>query len=105
VKEALLSPGESDGRRAEATYSLFNILWLMGCRPRVEYYKEISEDSVEINEETAAHYASLVLSYNRVDDAAIRKTIRVMNEMAEDGLVTEQIESLFAWILWQTPRG
>ena len=101
VKEALLAPGESDGRRAEATCSLFNILWLKGCRPRVEYYKETSEDFVEINEETAAHYASLVLSHNRVDDAAVKKTIQVMNEMAVDGRVTEQIESMFAWILWE----
>ena len=101
AKEALLAPGESDGKRPEATYSLFNILWLMGCRPRVEYYKETSEDLVEINEETAVHYASMVLRHDRVDEAAVRKTIQVMNEMAVDGRVTEQIESMFVWILWQ----
>jgi len=101
VKEVLLAPGESDGKRPEATQSLFNILWLKGCRPRVEYYTETSEDLVEINEETAAHYAGMVLRHDRMDDAAVRKTIQVMNEMAVDGLVTEQIESMFVWLLWQ----
>ena len=101
VKEALLAPGESDGKRPESTYSLFNILWLKGCRPRVEYYKEISEDPVEINEETAAHYASMVLSHERADETAVRKTMQVMNEMAVDGRVTERVESMFVWLLWQ----
>jgi len=102
VKDALLAPGESDGRRAESTYSLFNILWLKGCRPRVDYYREVSEDLVKVDEENAAHYAGLVLSHNRVDETAVRKAMQVMNEMAVDGFVTERIESMFAWILWQT---
>jgi SAM-dependent methyltransferase len=101
VKEALLAPGESDGKRPESTYSLFNILWLKGCRPRVEYYKETSEDLVKADEETAAHYASIAVPRERVDEAAIKKTLRIMNEMAVDGFVTEQIESMFVWMLWQ----
>ena len=101
VKEALLAPGESDGKRPESTYSLFNILWLKGCRPSVEYYKEASEDLVKVDEETAAHYASMALPRDRIDDDAAKKTIGIMNEMAVDGFVTERVESMFVWILWR----
>lgn len=101
VKETLLLPGETDGKHPEATYSLFNILWLKGCRPRIDYYRETSEDLVAVSEEAAFHYASMVLSHKRVDESAVKKTLRIMNEMAVDGFVTEQIESLFVWILWQ----
>ncbi|MDR1604504.1 MAG: class I SAM-dependent methyltransferase [Gracilibacteraceae bacterium] len=89
------------GEPGESTYALFNILWLMGCQPAINYYREESEDLVAVTPERVEYYAERVLGASDAEaGAAVRKEL---GKMAAEGDLRERLEAVFAWTLWRTP--
>jgi SAM-dependent methyltransferase len=86
----------------ESVYALFNILWLMGCQPAINYYHEESEDVVAVTEERTEYYADRVLSESSPE---ARNAIRIeLEKMSRTGELVERLQVVFAWIFWHIPK-
>ncbi|MBQ6752665.1 MAG: hypothetical protein IJR10_02700, partial [Clostridia bacterium] len=84
-----------------STYCLFNILWQMGLKPQIRYYKEIIEYETELCEEMAKGVTINVIRDHAPSDEEIKRTLDYLEKnMSKDGKVKKVTESLFAWILW-----
>ncbi len=84
-----------------STYCLFNILWQMGLKPQIQYYKEIIEYETELCEEMAKGVTINVIRDHAPSDEEIKRTLDYLEKnMSKDGKVKKVTESLFAWTLW-----
>ncbi|MCL2678527.1 MAG: class I SAM-dependent methyltransferase [Clostridiales bacterium] len=100
LRTALLPQAGDEEKRGEGPYYLFNLLWLQGCRPKLEYYREVSEEKVFLDEEAALQYANMLLPPERVDEKTVKRARELLETIAEDGWLKERAEALFCWMLW-----
>ena len=101
LRRELLPGAGDDEKRGEGPYCLFNILWLHGRRPKLEYYREVSEERVFLDDEAALQYANMLLPPDRVDEKTVKRAKKLLETIAEDGWLKERAEVLFCWMLWR----
>ena len=83
---------------------LFNILWLMDCRPELSCYEEESVDDLTITEELVSFHANSIAPQDKVTEELIKAVEKELRSMADNGVLTERVQSVFGWLLWRSPE-
>ena len=86
-------------RREGSVYYIFNILWLMGYRPEITYVANNWVNTYSMEEAQNEYFA--IFEPRAEDREDTRRIIREhLEEIQENGVVTERVESKVAWITW-----
>ena len=83
-------------------YCLFNILWLMGLHPEMTYYTETVNCTYDLNLNTAKYFSQMVIRDKEPDDGTVKKVFEYLASIAQNGKISNETESMFAWTLWKT---
>ena len=84
-----------------SAYCLFNILWHMGYAPEVRYYKEVISYEYELTKGLAEGIASNVIRDRAPTDEEVTALYDYLGKnLAKDGMISKNTESLFAWTIW-----
>lgn len=88
-----------------STYCLFNILWQLGYKPEIRYYKEEIEYTFDLTMDFCKGVTINVIRDHDPSEEEVKRTYEYLNEhMAVDGKITKKTESLFAWTLWNVNK-
>ena len=108
VKKALMNRiyGKPEDEECTKTHmrELFNLLWLTDCSPEFSRYEEESVDSLPITEELISFHASSIAPPDEVTEELTKAVEKELLAMADDGVLTERVHSVFGWLLWRSPE-
>jgi SAM-dependent methyltransferase len=82
------------------TYSIFNILWLIGYYPSIAYV-DTNREHVRTLEEACVYYGTLFETDNISDDEKKHLIGSYLEEISVNGFVMEKIRTKTAWIYWK----
>ena len=99
VRQALFPdmPADTFGN---SVYALFNILWLTGKRPQINYYREVAVERLPVDRELARYLMASILPPQEVTEQQTDDALALLQGLAHDGMVEERVESIFSWMLW-----
>ncbi|MDR1193610.1 MAG: methyltransferase domain-containing protein [Peptococcaceae bacterium] len=86
-------------------YALFNLLWLRGYLPETHYHQQKREGRARADLDLARYYARILGDNIVVDEEDTQRIYRYLeNNAAADGLIQQNTERWYGWILWDTQR-
>lgn len=85
-------------------YCIWNILWLMGLHPRMEYTGEKIDCEYELTKTVAEDAAVNIIRDRAPSEKEIDAVYRYLEKSYPDGRVIRRTESLYSWILWETDK-
>ncbi len=83
-------------------YCIWNILWLMGLHPRMEYTGEKIDYEYELSRTVAQDSAVNIIRDRAPSEKEIDMVYRYLEKAYPDGKVIRKTQSLYSWILWET---
>lgn len=101
VKENVYNQPISNNWGNSSTYCLFNILWHMGYKPEIRYYKEVISHTYDFNMELCHSVTTNIIRDRAPTDEEVKMTYNYLKtNMVKDGKITKVTDSLYAWTLW-----
>lgn len=103
VKDALfrlLYGGRQQTDWNKKLYSIFNILWLLGYYPSICYHHNHWIQQWEL-ERASQLFSMRVADGGELTVAQQGQVDRYLAQIAQDGIVQEQVTSRIAWLYWQ----
>lgn len=82
-------------------YSIWNILWQMGCCPTMEYYSNEIHYEYDLCRQTAFETVENIIRDRGPNDDEVDEVLKYFEKRFPDGKVIRDTESLFSWILWK----
>jgi SAM-dependent methyltransferase len=99
LQRDLLGTPES-ARWGKNIYYAFNILYLSGYHPEVQYVEHIRESTMPVDQ--AVEFYALQLWNEKLTEAKLREEVRrYLEKLATDGLIQEKMYSKVAWLFWR----
>lgn len=83
-------------------YCIWNILWLMGAHPRMEYTGEKIDYEYDLTRTVAEDSAVNIIRDRAPSESEIDAVYSYLEKAYPDGKVIRKTESLYSWILWET---
>lgn len=86
---------------SSSPYCLWNILWLKGYYPEMNYYREDLTKVYEVSERTALDVAENIIRDRAPSDEEVSEVLKYLKATYTDGKVLRETEALYAWTLWK----
>lgn len=82
-------------------YTLFNLLWLDGYLPQVNYHCQKQEEYVEVDKSLASYYAKCFSEDMASSEEDTLHMLRYLEEHAgDDRKILRKYERWYGWLLW-----
>lgn len=86
---------------SQRLYELFSLLWLRGYYPETTYYRQHKALRIPADAENAQRLAEFLLEESELTRDNLERILRFLEQRADaDGYVTDESESMYAWLLW-----
>jgi len=95
------SPRRDKTSHSHWFHELFNLLWFRGYYPQSTYYKQHKELQIRADYATAMRLADFLLEDGEVTEKNAARILDYLERHADaDGMVKEQSDCWYGWLLW-----
>lgn len=87
-------------RNGRSFYALFNLLWLRGRYPRVEYHTEARQERMQVGPALVQHILDRYFLPAHPEHVANRVLEYLQRHADQDGMIDYPSQCMYGWLLW-----